>query len=831
MGLRLLWRDRAFSITVGLTLALCLGANVALFSVVNNVLLRPLPIPESDRLVIVSNAYPNAGAGGSFRAVSVPDYYDRLRETTAFEEQALHVGTGVTLDQNGPPARIRAMHVTPSFFRVLRGQPLLGRTFTEDEGELGNDRKVVLSYGLWQSAFAGDATVVGREVRIDGQPCTIVGVMPQGFVYGQPDVMLWRALAFTPLQKSDDSRHSNNFQQVARLKPGATIERAQAEIDALNAANLDRFPQFKQLVINAGFYTFVNRLQDDLVREVRTTLYLMWGGALFVLLIGSVNVANLVLARTRARLKDLATRAALGAGRARIARQQVAERVLLALASTGAAIAVGWAALRLLGALNIEELPRGSEIRLDWIVVTATLGVGAAIGLLLGLIPTTAVVPSRLTTMLREEGRSGTSGHGVRAIRRALVVAQVAFAFVLLFGASLLVASFQHVIAVDPGFRPDGVLTASVMLPRTRYKDNAALATFLDESLDRLRALPGVAAAGITSNVPLSGTAITSVIFAEGYRMSPGESVVAPAQVAISPGFFEAMGVRLVSGRFFDQRDRGLTPAGTPAVDSSQPRVAIVDDRLARRFWSGQSPIGRRLYSPSDPNNLTAITERTVFIEVVGVVRELKLQSLTQEDQFVGAVYFPAAQYMPPVQVPAVGYNYAIRTTGDPGSLGGAVRAAIQSIDRELAVFDVLPMTDRVARSVINRRSAVVLSAAFGIVALFLSAVGIYGVLAYLVAHRTREIGIRIALGSSGRQVFGLILGEGVGLIAVGFALGATGAFLLRRSLQSQLFGITATDPVVIASAAGILAIVAIAACALPARRATRIDPVVALAE
>ena len=830
LGLRLLWKNRGFSATVALTLALCVGANVALFSVVNNVILRPLPLPESERILMIGNAYPNAGAG-NLGAVGVPDYFDRLRETTVFEEQALYNNASVNIDQNGTPTRVRALNVTPSFFRVLQVQPLLGRTFTDDEGEQGNNQKLVLSYGLWQSAFGSDPAIVGRETRLDGNTYTVVGVMAQDFVYLRNDVMLWRALAFTPFQKSDEARHSNNFQQIARLKPGATVQRAQEEIDALNAANLDRFPQFKQIVINAGFHTIVQRLQDQVVRDVKGTLYLMWGGALFVLLIGCVNVANLVLARSRARVKELATRVAIGAGRARVARQLITESMVLSMFSALAGIGVGWAALQMFSALNLQELPRGSEIRLDWTSVAVTLVAGAVIGFLLGLIPAAGVIPARLTTMLREEGRADSSGRGARILRRALVVAQVAFAFILLVGAGLLVASFNRVLAVDPGFKPDGVMTTSLTLSRARYRDNASMLTFVNEALERFRSLPGVEAAGATSNMPLSGNNSNSVIFAEGYRMSPGESAVAPAQVNITPGFFEAMGARLVSGRFFDQRDHVLMSLGVSAFGTSQPKVVIVDDRLARRFWPGQDPVGRRMYMPTDTNNITAITDRTIMIEVVGVVRELKLQSLTQADQAVGACYFPFAQNMPPPQGQGILYNFAIRAAGDPSALAGPVRSAIATVDREVAPFDVLPMTARVDRSLITRRSPALLAVSFGVLALMLSVIGIYGVLAYVVSQRTREIGIRMALGSSGRQIFDLVLREGLMLIGVGFVLGAAGVLLLKQLLESQLFGITATDPIVLTMVAGGLAVAAIIACALPARRATRIDPVTALAE
>jgi len=549
LGLRLLWKNKAFTLTAALTLAVCIGANTALFSVVHNVLLRPLNVPESDRIVVMGNLYPGAGvnAGGS---AGVPDYYDRLRETTVYEEQAMYNGRNVSIDQNGTPTRVRVTNVTPSFFRLLRIAPALGRLFTEQDGEVGKDKSVILSYALWQSQFGGDPQAIGKDLRLDGQPYTVVGVMPRGFYFLNPNVMLWRPIAFTNDQKADGQRHSNNWQNIARLKPGATVPQAQQQVDALNKANLDRFPQYKELLINAGFHTAVVPLQDDVVRDVRNTLYLMWGGALFVLLIGCVNVANLVLVRSRARIKELATRLALGAGRMRVGRQLVVESVLLTMLSAAAGLVVGYATLRLLGTINIQDLPRGEEIRMDGVVVAYTLGVAALIGLVLGLIPVANVLPANLTMVLREEGRSGTAGRGARTLRRTLVVAQVAFAFVLLIGAGLLFASFRQVLAVDPGFSADGVLTASINLPRSRYPDDKALVGFTNEALRRIRALPGVSTAGATDTIPFGGNNSDSVILAEGYQMKPGESVISPSAVDVTPGYFEAMKAKLVAGRF-----------------------------------------------------------------------------------------------------------------------------------------------------------------------------------------------------------------------------------------------------------------------------------------
>jgi len=827
VGLRLLWKDKAFTLTTALTLALCIGANTALFSVVHNVLLRPLPVPESERIVLMGNAYPGAGPEAAVgRSSGVPDYYDRLRETDVFEEQAVYNGANQSIDQGGTPIRVRVSRVTPSFFRLLRVGPALGRTFAEEDGEVGNDKKVVLSYALWQSQFGGDPSAVGKELRIDSQPLTVIGIMPKGFYFLNPNVMLWRPIAFTAQQKSDEQRHSNNFQNIGRLKPGASIQRAQQQIDALNTRNLEKFPSLKQLLINAGFHTTVVPLQETVVRDVKPTLYLMWGGALFVLLIGCVNVANLSLVRSRARLKELATRLALGAGRARVARQLIVESVILTLVAAAAGLVIGYGALRLLGTLSIQELPRGEEIRLDGVVVAYTVGIAAAIGFVLGLIPVASVLPARLTLVLREESRSGTSGRGARTLRRALVVAQVAFAFVLLVGAGLLFASFRQILAVQPGFNADGVLTASVSLPRARYKDDQALVGFTHEALARLRALPGVSAVGATDTIPFGGNNSDSVIFAEGYQMKPGESPISPAAVDITPGYFEAMGVKLVRGRLFDERDRFIE-ARTTSV-GGRPNGAysiIIDETLAKRFWPGQDPVGRRMYKPNDIKDLTAITERTVFYTVVGVIADIKLHDLTEAKKSVGAYFFPMDQDT------STSMTFAMRTAVDPLSLTSAVRNALGGLDRELPVFDTQTMDQRMEKSLVSRRSPVVLSLVFGGVALLLSAIGIYGVLAYLVTQRRREIGIRIALGSSARSIFELVLREGLLLIIGGFVLGAVGALALRKSLESQLFGVSASDPLVLAAVTGLLAAVAVVACALPARRATRIDPIVALAE
>ena len=814
VGLRLLWRDRAFAITAGLTLAVCIGANTALFSVVRGVLLKPLWMPEADRVVMAGNMYPGAGVYEPLGA-AVPDYFDRLREVTVFSEQALFRQDNRSIDKDGSPLRVEGLSVTPSFFRVAGVTPQLGRTFTDQEGEIGSEFEVVISDGFWRTQLGGDPSAVGRDIRLDGRAYTVIGVMPPQFRPTDDEKALWTPMTFTAEEKSDNSRHSNNAAYIARLKPGATVEQAQAQIDALNTANLDRFPQFKEVIVNARFRTVVNRLQDQMVKDVRPTLYLMWGGALFVLLIGCVNVTNLALVRSRARLKELATRLALGGGTVRIARQLAIEHLLLALGSAVVGIAIGYVALRAMDVVSLQALPRSHDIALDSVVVLYTLAAATAIGLVLGLIPVAAMLSANVLGVLREEGRTATTGRGAQSLRRGLVIAQVACAFVLLIGAGLLFASFRRVLAIDPGFTTERVITGAVVLPQSRYKQPDAQRRFIDDALRRVRALPGVTAAGVTDTIPLGNRASASAILAEGYKAQPGESFLAPAEVRVSSGYFEAIGVKLVAGRFFTDRDT-----------ATSTRVIIVDDRLARRFWPNQDPIGRRMYKPDDnAKDLTAVTDKTVFFTVVGVVAEMKLRNLTDGDNLVGAYFFPLTQE------PQNDLTFVLKAAADPGTLSGALRREVAAVDSQLPVFEMQPMSYWTDRSLAKRRSPALLSIAFGFVALFLSAIGIYGVLAYLVTQRTKEIGIRVALGSTAWAVFQLVLREGLLLVAAGLAAGGIGSYLLRRTLESQLFGLTSSNPVVLVLVSVVLAAVALVACALPARRATKIDPLVALTE
>jgi len=646
-AVRSLLGDKGFTVTVVLTIAVCIAANTATFAVVNSVLLRPLPVPDARSVLLMANRYPRAGAGFGYNSAS-GDYYDRLRDVHVFSEQALFRATGRTIEIQGTPQRVTGMVATPSLFRLLRVSPAYGRAFSDAEGEPGADQKAILSDGLSRQLFGSPEAALGRDVRMSGQPFTVVGVMPAGFNFIDPDVRLWAPAAFTAEQR--EQRHSNNWQSIGRLKPGATLEQAQAQVDALNRANLERFPSFKELLINAGFHTVVVPLEDMLVKEVRGALYLLWGGAAFVLLIGAVNVANLVLARTTLRRKEFATRLALGAGAGRLMRQLVTESILVALAGGAAGAALGTGLLRALGHSGIETLPRAGEVRVDVKVVLAMLVTAALVGIVVGLIPSVQVIRARVNEVLREESRSGTGGRRARRVRQVLVVAQVGLAFVLLAGAGLVLTSFRQLLHVDPGFDVRGVVTASTSVPESLYPKDADASELMDRALAAIRAIPGVTAGGATTTIPWGGNHNDSVILAEGYLMKPGESLISPEQVTVTPGYFEAMHIAMVAGRPFDERDR-----------ESAPGAIIVDERLAHHFWPGLNPIGRRMYQPRDIHNVLKTDEHTHWMTVVGVIHAVHTASVEGNGSPVGAYYMPYSQNV------QRGYSLAIKSSGGAG--------------------------------------------------------------------------------------------------------------------------------------------------------------------
>ncbi len=807
-ALRLLVRDRTFTITALLTLAVCIGANTAMLSVVRSVLLEPLPFRDAARIVLLYNSYPNAGAPRV--GAAVPDYYDRQTSVPALDQQALFRNEGMTLGDESGAERLTSLRATPSFFRMLGAAPAQGRIFNEAEGEPGKDRVVLLSYGFWQRKF-GLTPVGDRKIRLNGAEYQVVGVLSRDFTFLQNDIDVFVPASFRPDDKGDNRRHNNNWQMLGHVGAGATIDQVRHEVDALNAGNDQRFPEFKKILKDAGFRTVVVFLQDDVVRDVKSALYLLWGGVLFVLVIGCVNLANLVVVRASGRTRELATRHAIGADLGRLARQLLTETAVLAVTGGGLGVLVGWWALKSAKALHLDQLPRGYEIALDPVTVASIVGLTLLVGVVLGLAPIAKLRRMNLNVELREEGRGGTAGRRANLIRSGLAMAQVAIALVVLAGAGLLFASFRAVMRADLGFRPARVATVTVSLPGTTYKDGPALVGFEQRALDAVRALPQVEAAGGTTLVPFSGNVTNSVILAEGHVMKPGESLLAPSFGTVTAGYFESMGVVLQGGRFFDRRDT-----------RDSPKVVVIDDRLANVFWPGRDAVGRRLYFPDDRSDLTKITPKTVFLTVVGVIREMQMLDPRGDITPVGTVYFPYEQNTSNT------FTLTIRTRTDVG-MTNSVRHALATIDPQVPVYRPRTMTEWIDQALVGRRVPMLIAIAFAVVALFLCAVGVYGVLAYGVAQRRRELGVRLALGGTSGRIFGLVLARGLRIVAAGVLGGLVGTFFVGQVMRSQLVNITPTNPFVLLLVTLTLAGVALVATLVPAWRASRIDPIVVL--
>jgi predicted permease len=808
-AVRALIKDKGYTLTAILTLGLVIGANVAIFSVISSVLLQPLPFPDADRLVRIFNSYPNAGVERASN--SAPDYFDR-RQLDALEDVANYRGSGYSLGIDGVPRRVRGMQVTPSFFPLLRAEATLGRCFLEEESEVGNHRRVILSHSLWLELFSGDHEAIGAELHINGASHTVVGVMPASFFFLDPDVRLWTPQSFTDEQRQQ--YHNNSWQMLGRLATGSTLEQAKAQIDALNQENLERQPQLKEVLINAGYHTRVLSFQDDLVQDIRKTLYLLWAGVVFVLLIGCVNVANLALVRASVRVRELSMRVVLGAGQARISGQLITESVLLTMASALLGFALGWAGVQALGVLGVDQLPRGAEIGINATVALVTFAAAMVIGLVLGLIPVLYVMRANISSLLREEGRGSTMSRRAQLGRRGLVCVQVATAFMLLIGAGLLFASFREILSIDLGFEPEGVLTASVMLPEVRYPEDADRLAFTRRALDSIGSLPGIEIASLTNTIPFGGSFSDSVILAEGYQMEPEESLISPSRLTVAPGYYEALSIPLHEGRYFDARDT-----------ADAPGAIIVDERLARKYWKGRSAIGKRMYQPQSTDDIFAVDENTRWLTVVGVVGEIKLRGMVDVDERHGAYFFPYEQ------VPSSFIGFVIKTSGEPTQLIEPIRRRLAEIDAELPLYNTMTLSERISESLVTRRSPMLLTAVFAGVALFLAGVGLYGVVAYLVSQRTREIGIRLALGSPRQHLFRMVMGEGVAILVVGLISGMLAIVLLRGLLASHIYGVGVLEPMVLLMVATVLTFVAMAACWLPALRATRINPAIALSD
>jgi len=795
-GARMLLKNPGFTLIAVLTLALGIGANTAIFSVVNGVLLKPLPYREPEQLIRVferSRTQPKFPmSGGNFQ-----DYRD---QNSTLGGLALYTRQDLELSQDDKPERLAALRVSAGFFELLGAQPLLGREFRREDELPDNNQVVILSHGLWQRRFNGDPNIVGRVVTLSGRPFTVVGVAPQGLQHVGGDyrsmphgesVDAWWPVALSP----QAGRGAHFLNAVGRLKPGVSIAQAEADFNAIAERLAQQFPN-----TNQSWRIAIQPLREEIAGRARTTLLALFGAVFFVLLIACVNVANLLLARATAREREIAVRSAVGAGRWRIVRQLLTESLLLSIVGGAAGILLAQWAIDALRALGPEQLPRLQAVNIDGRILFFTLGVTLLTGVLFGLAPALQAGQFNLNALLKEGGRGG--GGQRRRLRDALVITEVALALALLAGAGLLIRSFWKLQQTDPGFNPERVLTASLTLPGARYGDAPKVASFQRQLIDRVTALPGVQSAGVTSDLPWTGYDENAGFTIEGKTFPPNDGPSARYHY-VSSDYFRTIGVPLIAGRFFNADDR------------QDAQLALLINRsMAERYWPGESAVGKRLTFSSQPKEKDWYT-------IVGVVGDVK--DFPHSPAAAPAFYWATTQLTPRQLI------LAVRFSADPLNLIEAVRGEVRSLDKDLPLADAQTLETIAAIAVAGRRFTLWLVGFFALTAMALAAIGIYSVLSYLVAQRTHEIGLRMALGAQLGNVLKLVIRQGMTLVLLGIASGMAAAFALTRLIKGLLFEVSATDPLAFALAATLLALVALLACYVPAWRATKVDPMVAL--
>ncbi|HEV7492056.1 MAG TPA: ABC transporter permease [Rhodanobacteraceae bacterium] len=810
-GVRSLLARPGFFVAAILTLALGIGANAAVFSVINTLLLKPLPYRDSERLVDIYNSYP--GNGLPIAGVSVPDYLDRRAQAAALEDAALFTQRSFNLAEQGTtPQRLTGVVTTPSLFSTLGVTAARGRVLADTDASAGNEHVAVLSSTLWTNQFAADPNIVGRDVRLNGDKYRIVGVMPDGFAFPDRHAELWTPFVFTDKQRSDDERGHEFSGMVGRLKPDATLAQVDAQMDTIIHRNVERAlggPRgegWKRFVESSGFSGRARGLRDAYVGDLRPTLWLLQALVACVLLIACANVANLVLTRLSTRQKEMSVRSALGAGRLRIARQLLVENLLLSLAGGVIGLALAYVGVALIRKLGLGGPADTFPITIDNSVLLFSLGLAVVTGLIFGSVPALALTHGRSAVALKEGGRGNAPGPAARALRNALVVVQTATAVALLGVAGLLIRSFVHVQEQSPGFSSENVLSATIDLPEQRYRDGAGQAQFYERLLGEVRSLPGVTSAGLVNNMPFSGNDGSGNYQIEGIDAKSGTFPHGYSQM-IDEDFFKTMQIPVMQGRSF-----------APSDTSAAQRVAIVDEILVRKYFPGQSAIGKRIAVDYDVTD-SAKTKWLTIVGVVGTVKRDHLSELPTKE----TVYVYYKQY------PEAYATLALRTQLAPSTLVAPLRAALGRVDAEQPVFDILTMSERIQISLDDRRTPMLLLILFAVVALSLSAVGIYGVLAFAVALRTGEIGVRLSLGAQRRDILRLVLGDGGRLTAIGLGLGVVGAIAIGLAVRAQLVGVEVFDPLTLAIVVVLIAGTALLACWLPARRASRVQPNVAL--
>ena len=808
-GVRMLIKSPVFTIITVVTLALGIGANTAIFSVVNTVLLRSLPFQNPDQLVMIWETSPSRGLLQG--TPSPPDFREWRSRTQSFQQMAAIYDTDFNLSGTGDPERLSGAVVSADFFHMLGMSATLGRTFLPTEEQFGAHSVVVLSDNLWQRRFGADPQIIGRAITLNNHPYTVIGIAPPDFKFPETRFELWVPMAFA----SDDlmNTRGNHFLSViARLKPGFTIAQAQAEMETVTGQLAQEHQE------NAGLGARVVSLHEDLVSGYRPALLVLFGAVSFVLLIACVNVANLLLARSTARQKEFAIRTALGASRLRIVRQLLTESILLGAMGGALGLLLAWWGVSLLPAFGPTDMPRVVDVSVDSRALAFTFLISVLTGVIFGLAPVLQAFHYDLSGALKEGGRSATEGKRAGRVRRVLVITEIALSLMLLVGAGLLAGSFWRLLRVDPGFDPDNLLTLQITLPKTKYPEPQQAQAFYRQLIERVSALPGVKSAGETTSLPFAAGGWGKMLSIEGRPAPTSMEMVPVVQYRqVSPDYFSTLGMSLIGGRFFTERD-----------NSNSPPVALINEEMARRFFPGENPLGKRIWMgpPDEMLPPGALPPGYSFprLTVVGVMKNVKHQGLNREPK--PEVYI---SHLQGAEETARNMFLAVRTTTAPLSFAAAVREQIMTIDKDQPVADVRTMQQRMAESLSSARFNMVLLGIFAGVALLLAAIGLYGVIAYSVAQRTHEIGIRMALGAQRSDVLKMVMGQGLILTLVGITIGLASAFFVTRFMSSLLYGVTATDPLTFMGVSLVLAVVTLLATLIPARRATKVDPMIAL--
>jgi predicted permease len=796
-GVRMLLKQPGFTLVALLTLALGIGANTAVFSVANTVLLRPLPYQKPDELVMVWETAPKLGFPRN--DVAPANFLDWREQNDVFAQLAAFGSTSVSLTGRGEPERIEGVRVSASLFPLLGVAPAMGRVFTAEEDRAEAQSVIVLSHGLWQRRFGGDPGIVGQTLTLNSRPYTVVGVMPASFRFPGREQEFWLPMAFEPGEAA--GRGDHYLSVVARLKPGVTKQQAQAEMDAIAARLQQQYPR-----TNTGQGVALVPLHEEFASTIRQPLLILLSVAGFVLLIACANVMNLLLARATARRKELTIRAALGASHLRLTRQLLIESLLLAgLGGAIGTLLALWGA-KLLEALVPDNLAQARGIVTDWRVLGFSVAISLLTGVVFGLLPALQVSRPNLTEALKEGGQSSAGGESRGRLRGALVIVEIALSLVLLVGAGLLLKSFYRLTKVDPGFQPEQALTMRMQLSGEKYGGLVKRRAFYDQMIQQLQSLPGVQAAAVITQLPLTTAGLHFSFSLEGQPPMPAANLPQAAFRVISQDYFRTMGIPLLRGRSFTSQDTADAQA-----------VVVINRTLAERFWPGQDVLGRRFKvgSSDSPNP---------WFVVVGVVCDVRQSSL---DQALKPEMY--VSHLQDHRFFAIPRDLVVRTDGDPLSLAAAVRGEIWKIDKDLPLFRVRTMEQIVSLALAGQRLNMLLLTVFAVLALVLAAIGIYGVMSYAAAQRTHELGIRLALGAQTRDVLWLVIRHGLALVLAGVALGLVAALVLTRVLQNLLFGVKATDPLTFAGITLLLVGVACVASFIPARRATQVDPLVAL--